>query len=287
MCRDRHIDPPRPRPSSVGKGPASCCAQPLSFVDLETTGLDAAADRIVEICVERVQRGRVTGRLCTLVRADRWGAEEIHGIPQLQTRSAPAFEGVADRLTDLMAGTVIVAHGAAQDVAFLQSELARIGRSWDGLRVVDTLAVAREAFPGGPHGLHALCDALGIRYDRPHRAAHDVAALRALWPRLVAAAEARSIDELVAGTQRRCARRSEVLAAARSAASLGQPVRIRYRSTQRPAQWLTFCVTKVISDLDPPRVLGYLLPTRGRRELVADRVQAIELAAGEQAAEDR
>ena len=59
---------------------------------------------------------------------------------------------------------------------------------------------------------------------------------------------------------------------------------VRYRPARRRPEELVFCVTGVRTDLDPPRVLGYLLPSRSRRELRADRILAIDSPGGPQAA---
>ena len=53
-------------------------------------------------------------------------------------------------------------------------------------------------------------------------------------------------------------------------------VKIRYRPSHRGPEDLTMVITGVRTDLDPPRVLGYLLPSRSRRELRADRILAVE-----------
>ena len=50
---------------------------------------------------------------------------------------------------------------------------------------------------------------------------------------------------------------------------------VRYRPAHRGPEDLVMRLTAVRTDLDPPRVLGYLLASRGRRELRADRILAI------------
>jgi DNA polymerase-3 subunit epsilon len=270
------------------EAPSAChdLAGPWAFVDLETTGLDAASDRIVEICVERVSRGRTVGRLCEILRSDRWGGTSIHGIAEHEARGAPTFADVAAQVEHLLADAVLVAHGASLDTAFLDEELRRAGRAGLGIDVVDTLALARLAFPAERHGLHALCDARGLPHARPHRAAHDVAALRALWPHLIGALAPASAQDLIARSRSTRSPAPEILALAEQAAIDRRPVLVRYRPSGRPAQSLPFCVTGLITDLDPPRVLGYLHRTRGRRELRADRILAIEPVDEERSAPD-
>src|SRR5690606_51848 len=66
------------------------------------------------------------------------------------------------------------AHNAAFDIGFLDAELARAGftdvRLGERCSVLDTLALAREKFPGQRNSLDALCKRLGV--DNSHRELH-------------------------------------------------------------------------------------------------------------------
>jgi DNA polymerase-3 subunit epsilon len=127
-----------------------------------------------------------------------------------------------------------------------------------------------------------------------------------VWARCLEALAPRSLRDLWHVRVGRRHARPDIVAAAVVAADLGYPVRVRYRAARkgraaaaaRAAQAsdapfgpgveeLEMVVTAVRTDLDPPRVLGYLLPSRGRRELRADRILAIVCppSSGSQAAE--
>jgi len=56
----------------------------------------------------------------------------------------------------------------------------------------------------------------------------------------------------------------------------GAPVVITYRPARRAPEALSMVLLEVRSDLDPPRVVGYQLPGRGRRQLRADRILRVE-----------
>lgn len=148
------------------------------FLDTETTGLDpAAGDRIVEIgCIEMVNR-RATGRTLHLyLNPERTGGEEairIHGLTDEFLADKPRFRDVADELLAFLREAEVLIHNAAFDVGFLDAELRRAGR--DPLaavveRVVDTLALARETFPGKANSLDALCRRLEV--DNSQRSLH-------------------------------------------------------------------------------------------------------------------
>lgn len=251
---------------------------PLCFVDLEMTGLRATDDRVIEICVERVRGGHVEDAIASLVRPEGgvFGNAHIHGIDPAEVDRAPAFTELAPRVEQILDGAILVAHAAAWDVAFLEAELARAGRPRRIAHYLDTLALSRRAFAFPSHRLSALCHELGIVRARAHRAADDVAALRAVFTKVVDVLAPRTPRDLwhVRVGQRHA--RPQVVAAAFAALEREAPVTVRYRPAHRAPEELLFQITAIRTDLDPPRVLGYLLPSRSRRELRADRILAIE-----------
>jgi DNA polymerase-3 subunit epsilon len=242
------------------------------------TGLDAERDRVVEMCIERVEGGRLVARLSTLVDPlERvGGAFEVHGIAADALAGAPPFERIAGDVLSILRGAVIVAHAAAWDVRFLHAEFARVGQAFDLSHWLDTVILARRAFAFHSHSLDALCRELGIPRGRAHRAESDVAALRAVFARCVEALEPVSVRDLweVRVGQRRA--RPAIVDACRAAAFYGSAVVLTYRAARRAPQRLEMVLLDVVSDLDPPRVVGYLLPGRGRRTLRADRILRVE-----------
>jgi DNA polymerase III subunit epsilon len=252
-------------------------AAPLAFVDLEMTGLDPAVDRVLEVCVERVRGAVVEGALVSLVRPEggAFGNAHIHGIDPAEVAVAPAFAELAPRILALLEGAVVVAHAAAWDVAFLEAELARAGQPRRIEHYLDTLTLSRRAFALPSHRLGALCEAFGISPGTAHRADSDVAALRAVFARVLSVLAPVTLRDLwhVRVGQRHA--RPDLVAAAVQALEHAAPVTVRYRPARHPPEELVFQVTAVRTDLDPPRVLGYLLPSHSRRELRADRILAI------------
>jgi len=253
---------------------------PLVFLDLEMTGLRAASDRVIEVCVERTRGGALEGSLTTLVRPDdgAFGNAHVHGIEREDLEHAPTFASLTGELARLLEGGILVAHAATWDVSFLEAELARAGKPQVFPFFLDTLMLARRAFALPTHGLAALCASLGIDRIRAHRAEDDVHALREVFRRIretLTPSTPRDLWHVRIG-QRHA--RPAIVEAAIAAAEIGRPVRIRYRPAHRGPEELAFCVTSVRTDLDPPRVLGYLLPSRSRRELRADRILGIEPA---------
>lgn len=144
--------------------------------DTETTGLDPkTGDRMVEIgCVEmvdRVETGRIFHAYFNPDRDMPAEAERVHGLGIAFLAAKPRFAEIADDLLDFIGDAPLVAHNAAFDFGFLNTELALIGHAGISLeRMVDTVAIARRKHPGAKLSLDALCTRYGI--DRSHRVKH-------------------------------------------------------------------------------------------------------------------
>lgn len=253
---------------------------PWAFIDLEMTGLAPDKDRVCEVCVVRARGGQVEGVLESLispggVRPDA-RAGRVHGLSEGDWRGSPGFGEVAERLDELLRGAIVVAHGVELDLAFLRAEFGRLGREPPRLEGwVDTLLLARRCFALPSYRLERLSASLGLEHPRPHRAGDDARATMQLFWRAVGLLEPSSAGDLrqVRVGERRA--RPELVERAERARELAEPVAVRYRPSRRGPEGLTMVITEVRTDLDPPRVLGYLVPGRGRRELRADRILAI------------
>src|SRR2546429_2321940 len=139
-------------------------------LDTETTGLEPGLNhRVIEIgCVELVNRratGRTFHRYLNPEREIDDGALSVHGISRTDLDEQPRFREIADELLEFLAGSELVIHNAAFDVAFLDAELARLPGEPRQIasvcQVLDRLAPARELHPGQRNSLEALCK----RYD--------------------------------------------------------------------------------------------------------------------------
>ena len=174
-------------------------------LDTETTGLSAeGGDRIIEIgCVELVGR-KLTGNnkhwYLNPERDSHEDALKVHGISNEFLRDKPKFAAIGDELMDYVEGAEIIIHNAAFDVGFLNKELELMGRAPFTRRVgklTDTLAMAKEMYPGKRKSLDALCDRLGV--DNSGRTLHgallDAELLADVYINLTRGQDALLIDE--------------------------------------------------------------------------------------------
>ena len=148
------------------------------FLDTETTGLyPDQGDRVIEIgCVELINR-KLTGKNLHFYlnpgRDSHEDALRIHGITTEFLRDKPKFEAVADALLAFVADAEVIIHNAAFDLGFLNKELELVQRpafKEHVNSVVDSLAMAKERYPGKRNNLDALCDRLEV--DRSGRTLH-------------------------------------------------------------------------------------------------------------------
>jgi DNA polymerase-3 subunit epsilon len=251
---------------------------PLAFLDLEMTGLDVEKDRVVEVCLERVVGERVVERVHSLVLPDAniGGAKHVHGLDEVTLTGAPPFPLLVEPILRALDGAVIVAQAAEWDVKFLVAEMRRAGHELSITHWLDTLTLSRRAFAFPSYSLDSLCVQLQIDRGRAHRADSDVLALRGVFAKCVAELNPKSVRDLweVKVAQRRA--RSSIVEACEQAVDHGLPVRVVYRPSRKPPEPMLMVLTEVRSDLDLPKVIGYQLPGRGRRELRADRILRVE-----------
>lgn len=148
------------------------------ILDTETTGLDPnQGHRIIEFAGLEMEDRKLTGRSLHLyIHPERDidpDAERVHGISLASLEGKPRFAEVAQQLVDFIAGAELIIHNAPFDVGFMDAEFRRVGlapvaKTCGG--VIDTLAMARDNFPGKRNSLDALCDRFEI--DRSNRTYH-------------------------------------------------------------------------------------------------------------------
>ncbi len=145
------------------------------ILDTETTGLDPAEHRLVEIaCIELVNHlptGRSFQRYLNPERDMHEDAQRVHGLTAEFLADKPKFAEIVDEFLDFVGDAGLVIHNADFDMGFINAELARAKRpAIDRARATDTVTLARRKFPGQPASLDALCQRFAI--DNTHRTLH-------------------------------------------------------------------------------------------------------------------
>jgi DNA polymerase-3 subunit epsilon len=172
--------------------PEGALAGRVACVDLETTGGQAARDRVIEAGIVLLEDGVVVEEFATLVNPGTGiprGIQEFTGISEAMVADAPPFAAVADAIAERLAGRLFVAHNARFDYGFLRSEFRRLGRPFRA-PVLCTVRLSRALMPGERgHNLDAVMARHGIACDARHRALGDAKVLaeflriaRERWP---------------------------------------------------------------------------------------------------------
>jgi len=148
------------------------------IIDTETTGLDPrGGHRIIELAALELVDRRPTGRSLHLYfdpeREIDLGATEVHGKTWEDLKGRPRFRDHAAELLDFLRDAEWIIHNAPFDIAFIDYELGLLQHSGCAALhsgVIDTLALARETFPGKRNNLDALCERFGV--SNAHRTLH-------------------------------------------------------------------------------------------------------------------
>ena len=146
------------------------------ILDTETTGLSFNSDKIIEIaCVELENQIPTKNVFHTFVNPEMDisdGAYQTHGITREFLRDKPVFKDVAKEFLAFIKDSKLVIHNADFDMAFLNKALQDIDlEPITKDRVVDTLSLARQKFPGAQASLDALCKRFKI--DTSKREKHS------------------------------------------------------------------------------------------------------------------
>jgi DNA polymerase-3 subunit epsilon len=185
-------------------------------LDTETTGLDPyQGHRLVEIgCIEllnRIPSGQTFHRYVNPQREIPAEAFAVHGLSGEFLKDKPFFAEVADDLIAFIGDAPLVAHNAAFDLTFINSELERAGKAAIGRdRLIDTLLLARRKHPGSPNRLDDLCARYTIDSSRrvKHGALLDAELLAEVYLELIGGRQAQLVlvetgsDRAAAGTAR-------------------------------------------------------------------------------------
>ncbi|MBV8659018.1 MAG: DNA polymerase III subunit epsilon [Burkholderiales bacterium] len=150
------------------------------ILDTETTGLRVEdGNRILEIAaVEMISRklspaDRHMHRYINPERDSEEGALAVHGLSTDFLSDKPKFADIVDEFLEFVRDAELIIHNAPFDVGFLNMELDKLGRGkiTDYVSgIIDTLAQAKEMFPGKRNNLDALCDRFEV--DRSGRTLH-------------------------------------------------------------------------------------------------------------------
>ena len=163
------------------------------FLDTETTGLSFKdGHKIVEIaCIETkdlIPTGRIFHKLINPKRDIPDEAFKVHGYSKNFLNDKETFDKIVDEFLNFVKEKNIIIHNAPFDLSFLNGELSAINKNIIYKnKVIDSLEVARNKFPGSSNSLDALCKKFNIDLSRrvKHNALLDCELLREVYINLL------------------------------------------------------------------------------------------------------
>ncbi len=150
-----------------------------AVIDTETTGLDAAKARLLEIAVVLVSRGRLQEdtpfrSLVQPGEAVPTRATAIHGLDTAALAEARGFATVWPEFTSFVGSRVLIGHSLGFDLAILKHECERAGIGWTSPRTLDVRLLAEAIRPNLPgYSLEELAAWLEVPVEARHSARGD------------------------------------------------------------------------------------------------------------------
>jgi len=151
-------------------------AKKYIILDTETTGLEVLqGHRVIEIgAVLMNDRKKSDEHFHTYLNPSRLIDEEaskVHGIMNEDLLDKPSFDEIAEEFLEFVDGSTLVIHNANFDIGFLNNELKLASSKYPMLQdiceIEDSLAIAKDKFPGQRNSLDALANRFEIsNYDR-------------------------------------------------------------------------------------------------------------------------
>ncbi|WP_075980892.1 PolC-type DNA polymerase III [Bacillus massilinigeriensis] len=148
--------------------------------DVETTGLSAVYNTIIELAAVKIQNGEIIDRFESFANPHhRLSATTIDltGITDEMVQSAPDVDIVLKKFVNWTEDAILVAHNASFDMGFLNVGLKKIGLEKANNPVIDTLELARFLYPEMKnHRLNTLAKKFDVELTQHHRAIYDAEA---------------------------------------------------------------------------------------------------------------
>ncbi len=157
--------------------------------DLETTGLSAATERIIEIGAVKVENGEISESFDLFVDPEKAITPEITRLTSITNEMVAGAPKEAEALEQFFrfcdGCDILVAHNADFDMGFLRAAIRRCGREEDPVQI-DTLVMARAMYPElKKHKLDTIAERLGVAQKHHHRADDDARVLAEIFLKMV------------------------------------------------------------------------------------------------------
>lgn len=151
------------------------------IIDLETTGLSAKENSVIEVAAIKYQSGMIIDEFSQLTKPKEEFIPQrvinLTGITNAMVIDQPYFEDIYPKIYQFIKNSIIVAHNAKFDISFLSKTHENIFKESLKIPYICTDNLARRIFPEiRKKSLTSLTEYLGIQFDQRHRAMSDAKA---------------------------------------------------------------------------------------------------------------
>ncbi len=156
--------------------------------DLETTGLEANKEEIIEIGACKIVDGRIDEVFSTFVKPTKRIPKEITeltGIDDEMVKDSPTINYVLPDFFKFCHGSSLVAHNIAFDISFVHAIAKKLSYNFNH-KNIDTIEMAKKLLPGlKNYKLGTVVEKLGVSLENAHRAVHDATATAKVFIKLM------------------------------------------------------------------------------------------------------
>ena len=161
----------------------------FSIIDVETTGLTARSNNIIEIGIVKVSDLKIKDTFHTMINPGRpipYYISQFTGITDDDVYDAPFFEDAADEILNFISEDIIGGHNFSFDKSFLKRELLYAGKDMLFNRDICTLKLARRMYPNlKSRSLSNMCRHFNLHNENSHRALSDAKVTAQLLIRMI------------------------------------------------------------------------------------------------------
>lgn len=156
-------------------------------LDTETTGVNPASDKIIEIGMAKVIDGKIVEEYSTLIDPKIHISEritELTGIKDEDVQGKPVIADIIREIIEFTEDLPILGHNIIFDYSFIKKAAVNNSMSFEK-KGIDTLKMARRILPDMPHkSLEYLCKEMNINPGHSHRAYDDAVSAMQLYNKM-------------------------------------------------------------------------------------------------------
>ncbi len=158
--------------------------------DIETTGLSAKRDKIIEISAVKIENMTITNEFNSFVNPEQklsYFTTELTTITDNDLKDAETIDKVLPKFLEFIDGSILVAHNATFDLGHIYQKMADLGLGSNRYPAIDTMNIAKYYYSDSlkRFNLKAVAKQFKVKLDQHHRAAADAYATAEIFVQML------------------------------------------------------------------------------------------------------